>query len=140
MPEIFDRLEAATSRLEDMAVPVDSSQSLSATPGSNDSSRGGLKSNEVGNRGNVISSTSPSLVSSSATTTGGARRGEGENAIDGGLSLPVVVSEFDKIISEEVTQFVEAGEKIGELVHQQVCSPSSCHAIVACCLSDERLR
>lgn len=92
------RLEAATSRLEDMATSVDESHpsTVAVIPTANQSSDSQSTP--------VPSHPQPVLE-----------------------PLPRAIEEFDKLISQDVKSFVEASEKLGDLVEQQVrvFSPSS---------------
>src|SRR5947208_2037450 len=86
------RLEAATSRLEDMATSVDASHPDTVA---------------------AINSASPAPTLASAVTAQ-------EPAPQPAEPLPRSIEEFDKIIKEDVQGFVTASEKIGGLVEQQV--------------------
>ena len=89
------RLEAATSRLEDMATCVDASHPET-----------------------VAAINSASAVLSKPTTA--APVPAIETPPQPVQPLPRSVEDFDKIIKEEVQGFVTASEKIGGLVEQQV--------------------
>jgi adenylyl cyclase-associated protein len=88
------RLEAATSRLEDMATCVDASHPDTVA---------------------AINSASAALCE--PTTTAAAVIETPSQPLQ---PLPRSVEDFDKIIKEEVQGFVTASEKIGGLVEQQV--------------------
>lgn len=90
------RLEAATSRLEDMATSVDASHpsTVAAIHGANAATPGGQP----------VAPTPPPAPTPEP--------------------LPRTVEEFDKIIDEDVKAFVTASEKIGGLVEEQVCGIS----------------
>ena len=85
------RLEAATSRLEDMATSIDSSHPETVAAISN--------------------ANAPAAGPSSAD-------GPDSQAAE---PLPRSIEDFDKIINGEVKSFVGASEKVGGLVEQQVC-------------------
>ena len=85
------RLEAATSRLEDMATSVDASHPET-----------------------VAAITSASVSQPEATPT------VAEPIPQAAEPLPRTIEEFDKLIHEDVQGFVNASEKIGGLVEQQV--------------------
>lgn len=84
------RLEAATSRLEDMATSVDSSHPTTVA---------------------AISSSAVASSIQSATVTA--------PAPPPAEPLPSSIEDFDKIIDKEVRAFVTASQKIGGLVEQQ---------------------
>ena len=88
---VLRRLEAATSRLEDMATSVDASHPDTVA---------------------AINSASPAPTdpASVAATAPAPEPAE---------PLPRSIEEFDKIVKEEVQGFVTASEKIGGLVQQQ---------------------
>lgn len=87
---IYRRLEAATSRLEDMATSVDSSHPSTVA---------------------AISSSAGAPQDSSTTgATGAAPSAE---------LLPPSIEDFDKVIDQDVKAFVNASAKIGGLVEQQ---------------------
>ena len=86
------RLEAATSRLEDMATSVDASHPDTVA---------------------AINSASPAPTASAAVAVV-------EPAPQPAEPLPRSIEEFDRIIKEDVQGFVTASEKIGGLVEQQV--------------------
>lgn len=88
------RLEAATSRLEDMATSVDASHPDTVAAITKASSVPG----ELAAAAAAFIETPPPPVQ----------------------PLPRSVEDFDKIIKEEVQAFVTASEKIGGLVEQQV--------------------
>lgn len=93
---IVGRLEAATSRLEDMvpnmADPAASTNGSQSTSGQGSTSAGGMGQA----RGNVQS---PKHME----------------------ALPPVIDDFDAIINGEVKTFVNMSEEIGGLVAEQVC-------------------
>lgn len=94
---LYRRLEAATSRLEDMATAVDPSNPLNAqTIAASEAEHSGMKA------------TDGQIARSSSAPPAAAQ------------PLPRVVQEFDKIILEDVKAFVEASEKLGGLVAEQV--------------------
>ena len=86
------RLEAATSRLEDMATSVDASHPDTVA---------------------AINSASPCPGETAVVPAK-------EPTPQPAEPLPRSIEEFDKIIKEDVQGFVAAGEKIGGLVEQQV--------------------
>jgi adenylyl cyclase-associated protein len=86
---IFRRLEAATSRLEDMATSIDSTHP------------------------STVAAISSSAVAPESGTTG--TPAEGPSA----EKLPPTIADFDKVINGEVKTFVAASEKLGGLVEQQ---------------------
>lgn len=85
------RLEAATSRLEDMATSVDASHPETVA---------------------AINSASISQPEPTPTVA--------ETAPRAPEPLPRSIEDFDKLIQEDVQGFVNASEKIGGLVEQQV--------------------
>jgi adenylyl cyclase-associated protein len=87
---IYRRLEAATSRLEDMATSVDSSHPSTVA---------------------AISSSAVALPGSSTTAAAAAAPSPDP--------LPPSIADFDKILEQDVKAFVNASEKIGGLVEQQ---------------------
>jgi adenylyl cyclase-associated protein len=86
------RLEAATSRLEDMATSVDASHA----------------------------DTVAAINNASATPAEPAAATITEPPPQPAQPLPRSIEAFDKIIKEDVQGFVTASEKIGGLVEQQV--------------------
>lgn len=96
----FDRLEAATSRLEDIATSIDG-------PGA----------------------TTTNGLAGAALATPSASAATPEPAAPAPEPLPRSVEAFDKIIEEDVEAFVKAAEKVGGLVAEQVrMSPLYNHA------------
>lgn len=91
-----DRLEAATSRLEDIASSVD-----------------GAPSGSLGAAAVRDPHITAAATESSATVTPVLEALPAE-------PLPKSIEDFDKIIEEEVAAFVEASTKIGGLVEEQV--------------------
>lgn len=95
MLTIFRRLEAATSRLEDM-VPHMAEQSTAlngmASPDQSQSAAGGAKQVE-----GAVASPIPSAA-----------------------PLPASIDDFDKMINGDVTTFVAMSEEIGGLLAEQV--------------------
>ncbi len=89
--QMYYRLEAATSRLEDMATSVDASHPET-----------------------VAAITSASVPQPEATPT------VAEPPPQAAEALPRTIEEFDKLIHEDVQGLVNASEKIGGLVEQQV--------------------
>jgi adenylyl cyclase-associated protein len=87
---IYRRLEAATSRLEDMATSVDSSHPSTVA----------AISSSVGAPPDSSSTAAPIPAPS----------------VD---PLPPAIEDFDKIMDKEIKAFVTASEKIGGLVEQQ---------------------
>ena len=86
------RLEAATSRLEDMATSVDASHPDTVAAINN-------------------ASLGPAETTAVAAT---------EPAPQSAEPLPRSIEEFDKVVKEDVQGFVTASEKIGGLVEKQV--------------------
>jgi adenylyl cyclase-associated protein len=87
---IYRRLEAATSRLEDMATSVDSSHSSTVAVMS----------------GSAAPPVNPSSTPSPAKTPAPE-------------PLPPSIEDFENLMDNEVKAFVRASEKIGGLVEQQ---------------------
>ncbi len=87
---IYRRLEAATSRLEDMATSIDSSHPSTVA---------------------AISSSAVAPLTSS-TTAAPANAPSAE-------PLPTSIEDFDKIMDQDVTAFVNASGEIGGLVELQ---------------------
>jgi len=96
---VRNRLEAATSRLEDIASSVVDESGAKITP---------------------TSITPPSAVAASAPSSTSAP--EPQAAPE---PLPRSVEDFDKLLEEDIATFVTASGKIGGLVEQQVRSPPS---------------
>ncbi len=90
LTEIYHRLEAATSRLEDMATSVDSSHPSTVAA--------------------ISSSAAAPPDSSTAAVPASPPAAE---------PLPPSIEDFDKLMDQEVKAFVSASEKIGGLVQQQ---------------------
>lgn len=90
MPSL-SRLEAATSRLEDMAMSLDDHESQKASG----------------------SSAAPEPQASEGPTPT-------EPPAPAAAPLPPQIEDFDKLISNEVRNFVELGQKVGGLVAEQV--------------------
>lgn len=94
------RLEAATSRLEDMATSVDpTARSDATTP-------------TPANISAAVPQTAPAAPAAPPPPPAPVAE-----------PLPATIEDFDKIIDSEVNKFVQAGEKIGGLVEEQVCGP-----------------
>ena len=91
LTELFRRLEAATSRLEDMATSIDSTHPAT-----------------------VEAITTAATASAQPNGTAGAR------AASTPEPLPPAVEDFDKLIKEEVTAFVSVSEKIDRILADQV--------------------
>ena len=89
--QMYYRLEAATSRLEDMATSVDASHPETVA---------------------AITSAGAPQPEPTPTVT--------EPAPPPAEPLPRTIEDFDKLIHEDVQAFVNASEKIGGLVEQQV--------------------
>ena len=89
---ICRRLEAATSRLEDMATSIDSSHPSTVAA---ISSSAGAPPNPT-----TTAVPAPALL---------------------GETLTPPIEDFDKIIDQEVKSFVTASQKVGGLVEQQAC-------------------
>ena len=87
---IYRRLEAATSRLEDMATSVDSSHPSTVA---------------------AISSSAAHPPESSTSAL--------QAAAPAAEPLPASIEDFDKILEQEVQAFVTASRKVGGLVEQQ---------------------
>ena len=89
---IFRRLEAATSRLENMATSIDSTHpsKVAAISGSADAGP------------DSTTTATPALAPSTE-------------------SLPPSIKDFDRLMDQEVAAFVGASEKVGGLVEQQAC-------------------
>jgi adenylyl cyclase-associated protein len=98
---LFQRLEAATSRLEDMATAVDPSKPLNAT---------------------VAAAEAESLAAKEAD---GAETRSASAPAAVQEPLPKTIEDFDKILKEDVQGFVTASEKLGGLIQEQVRSPST---------------
>ena len=92
LTSFFHRLEAATSRLEDMATAVDSSHPATIAA---------ITSAQV-----HAAETNPAATATPAPTP---------------EPLPHSIEDFDKIIEIDVKAFVTASETIGGLVEEQVC-------------------
>lgn len=103
------RLEAATSRLEDIASSVDGASNGAAT-GLTGAARGP----------DALTSTS-SVAAQSQTTITPVPDPQPVQA----EPLPKQVEQFDDLIDTDVNAFVEAAAKIGGLVEQQVCAASA---------------
>jgi adenylyl cyclase-associated protein len=88
---IYNRLEAATSRLEDMATSIDSSHPSTVAAISN----------------SAVAPPNPSRTSAST-------------AVPSADRLPPSIKDFDRIVDQDVNSFVTASEKVGGLVEQQV--------------------
>ena len=86
------RLEAATSRLEDMAAPLD------GTPQPNANAAASIKSGPPEPPKQVVAPPPPVVE-----------------------PLPQSIKDFDDIIDTDVQKFVAMGQKIGGLVAEQVC-------------------
>ena len=87
---VFNRLEAATSRLEDMALAVDSSHADTVA---------------------AIQNEQPASAESTSSITATASAPE---------PLPQSIEDFDGIIEKDVKHFVTLSEKVGGLVEEQV--------------------
>jgi adenylyl cyclase-associated protein len=93
------RLEAATSRLEDMATAVDPSKPLNAE---------------------VAAAEAQSLAAKQPDGAG-PRSASAPAAV--AEPLPKTIEDFDKILKEDVQVFLAASDKLGGLIHEQVSSP-----------------
>lgn len=89
---IYRRLEAATSRLEDMATSIDSSHPSTVAA--------------------ISSSVGAYTDPSTATPPSDAQSAE---------PLPPSIEDFDKLLDQHVKAFLKASEEVGGLVEQQVC-------------------
>lgn len=90
--QFYRRLEAATSRLEDMATSVDASHPETVAA--------------------ITSAIAPQPEPTPTIT---------EPAPQPVEPLPRTIEDFDTLIQEDVKAFVSASEKVGGLVEQQVC-------------------
>ena len=88
----FDRLEAATSRLEDMATSIDSEHPATINAITSGATNG--------------SQASPSISPEQKAPTP--------------EPVPRFIEDFDKIVSEDVSVFVAASEKLDDLLAEQV--------------------
>lgn len=92
----FDRLEAATSRLEDMATSIDSEHPATINAITSGATNG--------------SQASPSISPEQKAPTP--------------EPVPRFIEDFDKIVSEDVSAFAAASEKLDDLLAEQVHTPS----------------
>jgi Adenylate cyclase associated (CAP) N terminal len=88
---IYNRLEAATSRLEDMATSIDSSHPSTVA-----------------------------AISNSAVAPPNSSKTSASTAVHSADRLPPSIKDFDRIVDQDVNSFVTASEKVGGLVEQQV--------------------
>lgn len=103
------RLEAATSRLEDIASSVDNTSNAPA---------GGAAGLTGAARGPEASTSSAAAQSQTAITP--VPVPEPHSQPVQAEPLPKQVEEFDDLIDTDVNAFVEAANKVGGLVEQQV--------------------
>ena len=89
---IFTRLEAATSRLEDMVPDLDQSAATN-----------GLSASDQG-----------------IATPGSSKQLGASDASPSPAPLPPAIDDFDSVINGDVTKFVTMSEHIGGLVAEQV--------------------
>lgn len=92
LTNMFDRLEAATSRLEDMATAVDPSHAETVT----------------------------AIHSASANAPPPAESAPAPPPAPAPEPVPRSIEDFDTLIEDDVKKFVTASEKIGGLVAEQV--------------------
>ena len=95
LTSFFNRLEAATSRLEDMATSIDSEHVATINAITSGATNG--------------SQASPSISPEQKAPTP--------------EPVPRFIEEFDNIISEDVSAFVAASEKLDDLLAGQVSTP-----------------
>lgn len=112
----LNRLEAATSRLEDMASTLESSNESSAAPQRSPSSPYPPPAHPSPAHPHPHSH-HPSPAQPKSSSSGPAA---GSPAVSGSSDVPKTVQEFDDIINTDVKEFVELGEKLGEPVSGQV--------------------
>ncbi|KZZ95229.1 CAP protein [Ascosphaera apis ARSEF 7405] len=112
---LIKRLEAATSRLEDMASTLESSNESSAAPQRSPSSPYPPPAHPSPAHPHPHSH-HPSPAQPKSSSSGPAA---GSPAVSGSSDVPKTVQEFDDIINTDVKEFVELGEKLGEPVSGQ---------------------
>lgn len=110
MPEpaltcLVRRLEAATSRLEDMAQPLPD------------------RSSQI----NGLQSTSRSPPAADGTDQSGGMGAMSKQAFE---PLPQAIQDFDVLINGDVKKYVNMSEELGGLVSEQVCRLSAASAVL----------